>query len=146
MTATYTKLRSGEWGVRVTGALPAQGSTIQVTKKDGTRNTVTVNRVEWSGTVRGVHVSMCSIKSEARGTRATPHMTGMATDAQHAYLTKLLRRIRGVSQFDSWAGTGDSMADETEQEIRDGGGYSKLTRVQASVLIDKLRGYLDDEM
>lgn len=59
--ATYTKLQSGEWGIRVQGNKPGVGSTLTVTKKDGTAKTETVAQVVWSG--QGVHI--CAI---ARGT------------------------------------------------------------------------------
>lgn len=44
MPATYTKLKSGEWGIRVTGAKPKPGASISVTKKDGsTKSEVVAN-------------------------------------------------------------------------------------------------------
>lgn len=53
---SYTKLRSGAWGVRVDGPATA-GSTVEVVKRDGTRRTETVERVLWTdGTV-----SICAI-------------------------------------------------------------------------------------
>ena len=47
--ATYTKLRSGEWGVRVTGERVTRGSMVTVTKKDGELREEHIERVLWSG-------------------------------------------------------------------------------------------------
>lgn len=56
MSATYTKLRSGEWGIRSTEPVCA-GQTVLVTKRSGERNPETVGRVVWSGD----GVVLCSI-------------------------------------------------------------------------------------
>jgi hypothetical protein len=55
-TATYTKLQSGNWGVRVRGEIEA-GDRITVTKKDGTTKVETIERVLWTGN----GVSLCAI-------------------------------------------------------------------------------------
>lgn len=47
-TATYTKLKSGDWGLRIIGAAGA-GATVTARKRDGSEKTVTVGRVVWSG-------------------------------------------------------------------------------------------------
>lgn len=48
MACTYTKLRSGNWGVRSTSAL-YPGQTVTVTTKAGASKTERVERVIWSG-------------------------------------------------------------------------------------------------
>jgi hypothetical protein len=48
MKATWTKLREG-FGVRVSGATPSPGQTIEVSKKSGGTSTVTIGRVIWRG-------------------------------------------------------------------------------------------------
>jgi hypothetical protein len=48
-TATYAKLRSGDWGLRLTGALPKPGASITVTQKDGSTRTERVGRIVWQG-------------------------------------------------------------------------------------------------
>lgn len=48
MAATYTKLKSGNWGIRVVGSV-RDGQSITVTKKSGETKTETVSRVVWSG-------------------------------------------------------------------------------------------------
>lgn len=47
-TATYTKLRSGEWGLRVVGDKPRVGQPIHVEKKDGTVKTESISEIVWS--------------------------------------------------------------------------------------------------
>jgi hypothetical protein len=48
-TATYTKLKNGDWGLRLTGALPKPGASVTVTKKDGSTRTERVGRILWQG-------------------------------------------------------------------------------------------------
>lgn len=50
--ASYTKLRSGDWGIRGAGEPPAVGDTVEVTKKSGATDERTVARVVWSGPAR----------------------------------------------------------------------------------------------
>lgn len=45
---TYTKLRSGEWGIRSTTRL-VSGMHVTVSKRDGSAKMETVDRVVWSG-------------------------------------------------------------------------------------------------
>jgi hypothetical protein len=57
MQTTYTKLRDGSWGIRVQGAKPTEGSSVTVSKRDGTQKTETVKKVIWTdGTI-----TLCSI-------------------------------------------------------------------------------------
>ena len=60
MRATYTKLKSGAWGVRVTGSV-AKGDRVTVTKKDGSTKIEIVEAVVWSGN----GVSVCAIGAMA---------------------------------------------------------------------------------
>lgn len=53
---SYAKLKSGAWGVRVTGQVRA-GDKVTVTTKAGKQKTETVERVLWSGG----GVSLCAI-------------------------------------------------------------------------------------
>ncbi len=48
MAITYTKLKSGSWGIRSTEAL-REGASITVTKKDGSTKLETVGKIVWSG-------------------------------------------------------------------------------------------------
>lgn len=63
MSASYTKLRDGNWGVRIVGPAPQQGATVTVTKKSGETKTETIGRLLWEGDDRatGRHVCLCSI-------------------------------------------------------------------------------------
>lgn len=60
MAASYTKLKSGGWGVRVEGQVK-EGDTVTVTKKSGEKKQETVSRVLW----RGDGVAICEV-GEAR--------------------------------------------------------------------------------
>lgn len=55
---TYTRLKTGDWGLRVCGDAPAPGTTLTVEKKDGSRKQETVERVIWTGN----GVALCSIR------------------------------------------------------------------------------------
>lgn len=48
MSATYTKLKSGDWGIRSASPL-REGESVVVRKKDGSSRTETVTKVLWSG-------------------------------------------------------------------------------------------------
>lgn len=54
---TYTKLKDGTWGVRVSGETVAAGQTITVNKKDGTTKQETIKTIVWSGD----GVQLCSV-------------------------------------------------------------------------------------
>lgn len=47
-SATYTKLKSGDWGIRVNGTV-TRGSQVTVSKKSGETATETVRTVVWTG-------------------------------------------------------------------------------------------------
>jgi hypothetical protein len=66
VNATYTKLRDGSWGIRVTGTAKA-GDVVTVTKRSGETVNATVGRVVWSGN----GVSLCEVAAAPkRGRRA----------------------------------------------------------------------------
>ena len=67
VTATYTKLRSGDWGVRVTGDAPAPGVVVTATTKAGKSEQHVIARVIWSGD--GVHI--CAIEASGRRSGST---------------------------------------------------------------------------
>jgi hypothetical protein len=56
MSATYTKLKSGEWGLRIEGTAKP-GETVTVRKKSGEQETRTVGKVVWSGN----GISLCTV-------------------------------------------------------------------------------------
>lgn len=57
MRATWTKLRSGEWGLRVTGGSPRSGDRVTVTKRNGESRVVAVGRIIW----RGDGATLCTV-------------------------------------------------------------------------------------
>jgi hypothetical protein len=63
MSATYTKLKSGEWGIRVTEGTVTEGQTVTVTKKSGETKEEVVAKVVWSGN----GVTLCAIRASAPG-------------------------------------------------------------------------------
>ncbi|MGH8519867.1 MAG: hypothetical protein ACREU9_00175 [Gammaproteobacteria bacterium] len=72
MKATYTKLRTGAWGVRVNGN-PKKGDRIAVTKKSGETKTETIGNIIWSGD----GITLCAIEpstseSSSRGKNYDP--------------------------------------------------------------------------
>lgn len=60
--ATYTKLRSGDWGVRVVGEVAA-GQEITVKKKDDSTKTETVKNIIF----KGEGFVLCGIEQRERG-------------------------------------------------------------------------------
>lgn len=58
MAATYTKLKDGSWGIRVTGDKPVKGDRITVTKKSGESKTETIRAILWSGD----GVTLCAVE------------------------------------------------------------------------------------
>jgi hypothetical protein len=69
--SSYTKLKSGEWGIRVVGAAVKAGDTVQVWTKAGVQKFETVVCVLWSGPDKasGETVSLCAIKKFPSRTR-----------------------------------------------------------------------------
>lgn len=62
MTATFAKLKNGEWGVRVEAFSVVPGQTITVSKRDGSNDTVEVDAILHHGD----EVYLCSIKKKAK--------------------------------------------------------------------------------
>lgn len=63
-TATYQKLRNGDWGVRATFPVKA-GQFVIVLKRDGSKHRVQIEKVIWSGD----GVFLCAIKQAEEGQR-----------------------------------------------------------------------------
>lgn len=59
MSATYTKLRSGEWGIRISGTAK-KGDRVTVTKKSGESKIETVRNVVWSGN----GITLCAVERQ----------------------------------------------------------------------------------
>lgn len=65
MEAKFKKLKSGAWGVRVTGAHVRAGQSIPVTRRDGHRTQVIVSRVLWQGDHDGQPAALVSLRRSA---------------------------------------------------------------------------------
>lgn len=63
MNATYTKLRDGNWGLRVEGA-PQVGDAVTVVKKSGDTEERVIGRVVWTGERDGKTISLCAIRAK----------------------------------------------------------------------------------
>jgi hypothetical protein len=60
ITATFTKLRSGDWGLRVvrdSGYMPKAGEYVRVVKKSGEASVKPVGRVIWNDD----QIALCTI-------------------------------------------------------------------------------------
>ena len=64
MIISYSKLRSGDWGVRVQGARPLQGATLAVKTKAGATKSEVVERVIWSDSAGVTH--LCAVRASSR--------------------------------------------------------------------------------
>lgn len=65
MAATYQKLKSGDWGVRVAGDKPREGESITVKKRDGSVKAETIDKVVWSSPDGKLHLASVRQKSSA---------------------------------------------------------------------------------
>ncbi len=68
MTATYTKLKSGDWGIRIACAKGGEstvsaGQRLTVKKKDGSEKAETIDRVLWTGD----GIVLAAIKPQSNG-------------------------------------------------------------------------------
>lgn len=61
---SYTKLKSGEWGVRATGERISAGQSVSVAKKSGETRRETIGRVLWQGD----GITLASILQSSGGT------------------------------------------------------------------------------
>lgn len=62
MAATFTKLRSGDWGIKIArdgGYLPKAGEYVEVESRDGRKSLKAVGRVVWSND----EVAICTINA-----------------------------------------------------------------------------------
>lgn len=101
-TVTFTKLRSGDWGARVVGPAPSRGATLTVTRKDGSRDTVTVATVVWTGRDDvGRTLSLCAIErtecpaSRRPATPASPRSSGRCRECGGPLVSVAYHRAMG---------------------------------------------------
>ena len=82
--ATYTRLRSGSWGVRVPEAAarlrPGETTTIEVHKLNGQINSETV-RCFWAGDdlTRETRIALCELVPKRSASPGSPNDPGHAT-------------------------------------------------------------------
>lgn len=62
MHVTYTKLKSGAWGIRVSDGTVVKGQTVTVQKKSGDTRRETVTKVLWTDS----QVTLCAIEQRRR--------------------------------------------------------------------------------
>ena len=67
MGVSYTQLRDGSWGLKVTGEAPTEGQQLRVVRKDGQNRFETVGRVLWKDDSKGVY--LCTIGQSMRARR-----------------------------------------------------------------------------
>jgi hypothetical protein len=84
-TTTYTKLKTGAWGVRTTAPVK-QGDRVQVSKRDGSTKIETIDRVLWTD---GVGVWLCAIGGAATTSRpyGSGHGSAPAVRGYSSYCT-----------------------------------------------------------
>lgn len=81
---TFTKLSSGDWGVRIEGPAPAVGSTVTVAKRSGaTKNVVVSGIVSTGGGVTVVKIEEGRARAPRRsyGRRSYAAPRGLCEDA-----------------------------------------------------------------
>lgn len=77
--ASWTKLKSGDWGVTVSGVVKV-GDSIEVKTKGGKVKTVTITRIVWSGGGK----SICAVEQEAKQSRRNEGWRGNGCSACRA--------------------------------------------------------------
>lgn len=67
LTGTYTRLKSGEWGIKVYG-IPNEGDCVEIKTKNGATKKELVRKVLWSGQDKytGSEISLCTKTSAER--------------------------------------------------------------------------------
>lgn len=94
---TYTKLKSGEWGVRIDGrATP--GATVTVTKKSGENKTERIGRVLWTDG----KASLCTISQTKTTFRAAPAAHRYPRVSAGHWLCKACEEENPLSSSSCW--------------------------------------------
>ncbi len=100
MAATYTKLKTGNWGVRSTEEIRV-GQVVHVTKKDGSGKDETIDKVVWSG--NGVWLAAIrQTANPARGQRRDPDAPGRNGMMQGCGTCRSLGRMCKQCAFDEY--------------------------------------------
>lgn len=73
MKTTYGKLNDGTWGLRCEGGVPGVGTSVVVTKKDGSTKSEVVGSILWQGTTKsGNPGALCTIADAPGASRREP--------------------------------------------------------------------------
>lgn len=62
MSATFAKLRSGDWGAKIVGRRPVEGQELVLERKDGQRVPKRIEKVIWSSEDGREH--LCALASD----------------------------------------------------------------------------------
>lgn len=92
--ATYTKLQSGDWGLRGTPSELTAGAVVTVRKSNGETKRETVGRVVWTGN----GVSIATIVSKASSSSSTSSYGGRRGGYRGGYANDGTVRCRHCGQ------------------------------------------------
>lgn len=144
-TATFTKLRSGGWGVRVEGGVLPEGARVDVQRRDGSTKTVTLGRCVWASDDETL--ALYAIAGERSGSNGRNNGNGSGvTPKQEAAISRMLRALDRVDMFDSLGSDPADEAAEIRAQIARLRNSGRWTRKAASEIIDRLAGLLEDAM
>ena len=122
MKATWTKLRSGDWGVRIEGDVdPSTG--VWVVTKAGKRSFVDLKKKLWSK----AGVSVWSVQKQESPKRSSGDGKDLATEKQMRLVERLVAR---TLRDDPW----DDVALNAQDVMRN----RRLTKAEASQIISEL--------
>lgn len=122
MKATWTKLRSGDWGVRIEGDVdPSTG--VWVATKAGKRAFVDLKKKVWGK----AGVSVWTVQKQENSGRSGGGGKGLATEKQIRLVERLVAR---ALRDDPW----DDAARNAQDVMRN----RRLTKAEASQIISEL--------
>lgn len=127
-TVTYTKLKSGVWGVRVRDDEPKVGQVVEVEKKDGEIREETIAKVVDAVNGYGGRWYLCEIQKE------DPEKV-QATEKQVEAAHNMMRYLAALTNTDE----DDLLADITMQH----GDVGEWSKADAGKVIDRLSGEID---
>lgn len=110
-TATWTKLKTGDWGIRVKGDKPARGDVVTVTKKSGDTSPAVVDAVLWTGEDRddGEPITLCAVVTVRGPRRAAPQPAASTGGA----CSELATHARPEGR--AWVGVSEDFTTDTEE-------------------------------
>ena len=100
---TYRKTKAGEWVAYGPASQIAAGSSVTITKRDGSTSTRTVESVGHPFDVAGVQMVYGHLAPEARGTRAATPGYGSAHRCAECGSARGVHFARDMSGIGGWA-------------------------------------------